>query len=162
MSNHPTFLDATTLTSQVLFLFSIFVDNLEMINPWNFDPSTPHGSKVIEIWKFDWNGCSRINLPFWIYVLCKNYCSSHPFILKFGVGKFLRVGDLKITLKRLKNKLVLSHLRFQDQYLWPDWCQIIHEAKLIIEKKCFFFFFYRYRPIIKPKMAFSFLLGSSK
>ena len=33
MSNHPIFLDVDTLTSQILFIFSLLVDNVEMINP---------------------------------------------------------------------------------------------------------------------------------
>ena len=33
MSNHPVFLDVDTLSSQILFIFSLFVDNIEMINP---------------------------------------------------------------------------------------------------------------------------------
>ena len=33
MSNHP---GHDTLTSQVLFIFSLIVDNVEMINPWKF------------------------------------------------------------------------------------------------------------------------------
>ena len=44
MSNHP---GHDTLTSQILFIFSLFVDDVEMINPWKFQPSTPYGSKVI-------------------------------------------------------------------------------------------------------------------
>ena len=36
MSIHPIFLDVDTLTSQILFFFSLFVDNVEMINPWKF------------------------------------------------------------------------------------------------------------------------------
>ena len=46
MSNHPIFLDVDTLTSQILLIFSLFVDNVEMINPWKFQPLTPNGSKV--------------------------------------------------------------------------------------------------------------------
>ena len=41
MSNHPIFLDADTLTSQILFIFSLVVDNVEMINPSPF---------YLEIW----------------------------------------------------------------------------------------------------------------
>ena len=33
MSNHPIFLDVDTLTFLSLFLFSPFVENVEMINP---------------------------------------------------------------------------------------------------------------------------------
>ena len=33
MSNLPVFLDVDTLASQILFIFSLFVDNVEMINP---------------------------------------------------------------------------------------------------------------------------------
>ena len=33
MSSHSIFLDVDTLTSQILFIFSLFVDNVEMINP---------------------------------------------------------------------------------------------------------------------------------
>ena len=60
MSNHPIFFDVDTLTSQILFIFSLFVYNVQMINPWKFQPSTPYGSKVIGIWKFDQNECSRV------------------------------------------------------------------------------------------------------
>ena len=38
MSNDPIFLDVDTLTSQILFIFSLFVDNNEMINPRKFQP----------------------------------------------------------------------------------------------------------------------------
>ena len=38
--------------------------------------------------------------------------SSHPFILKFGMGKFLGVWNPEIRLRRLKNNPVLSYLRF--------------------------------------------------
>ena len=38
MSNHWIFLDVDTLTFQILFIFSLFVDNVEMINPENFSP----------------------------------------------------------------------------------------------------------------------------
>ena len=39
MSNHPIFLDVDTLTSQILFIFLLFVDNVAMINnPENFSP----------------------------------------------------------------------------------------------------------------------------
>ena len=33
MSIHPIFLDVDSLTSPILFFFSLFVDNVEMINP---------------------------------------------------------------------------------------------------------------------------------
>ena len=49
MSNRSIFLDVDTVTSQILLIFSLFVDNVEMINPWKVQPSTPYGSKVIEI-----------------------------------------------------------------------------------------------------------------
>ena len=68
----------------------------------------------------------------------------------------------KITLRRLTNKPVLRYLRFQDvgicdqtgaeKYMWPN----------IQFKKKFFFFFYRFSPIIEPEVAFGSLLGSSK
>ena len=96
-----------------------------------------------------------------MYVFCNNYCSSHPFILKCGMGKFFGVRNLKIRPRRLKNKPVLRYLKFQilctcdwtgaEKYIWPD-------RKL----KKIFFFFYRHQPIIEPKMAFDSLLGSSK
>ena len=60
MSNHPIFLDFDIFTSQILFIFSLFVDNVEMINLWKFQPSTPYSSEVIEIWKLDRNGCSSV------------------------------------------------------------------------------------------------------
>ena len=113
MSNRPIFLDVDTLTSQTLFIFSLFLDNVEMINPWRLQPSTSYGFKVIEIWKFDRNGCSGVKSAILDYVFCNNYCSSHPFILKFGMGKFLGVRNPKITLRRLKGKPVLRYLRFQ-------------------------------------------------
>ena len=78
MSSHLIFLDIDTLTSQILFFFSLFEDNFEMINPWKFHPSTPYNSKVIEIWKFD------------------------PFILKFGMGRFLGWEIQKSQLEDLK------------------------------------------------------------
>ena len=56
MSSHPVVLDVDTLTSQILLTFSLFVDNVEMMNPWKFQPSTPYSYKVTEIWKFDRNG----------------------------------------------------------------------------------------------------------
>ena len=136
MSNHPIFLNVDTITSQILFIFSLFVDNVEMINPWKLQPSTPNGSKVIEIWKFDRNGCvPGWNTSLWIYVFCNNYCStSHTFILKFvmthNMGKFFGVRILTITLRRLKNKSVLRYLRFHvlgtcdrtgaKKYMWLD------------------------------------------
>ena len=49
-----------TLISQILFIFSLFVDSVEMINPGKFQSSTPYGSEVIEIWKFDQNSCSEV------------------------------------------------------------------------------------------------------
>ena len=33
VANQPTFLEVDTLTSQILFIFSLFVDTVEMINP---------------------------------------------------------------------------------------------------------------------------------
>ena len=57
MSNH---LSHDTFTSEILFIFSLFVDSVEMINSWKFLPWTPYSSKVIKIWKSDQNGCSRI------------------------------------------------------------------------------------------------------
>ena len=53
MSNYP---EHNTLTSQILFIFSLFVDSAEMINPWKFQLLTPYSSEVIEILKFDWHG----------------------------------------------------------------------------------------------------------
>ena len=108
-SNYPIFLDVDILTSQMLFIFSLFVDNVEMINPWEFETSSPSDSKVFEIWKFDRNGC----FGFWIFIFCNKYCSSHPFILKFGMGELFGVRNPKITLWRLKNKPVLRYVRFQ-------------------------------------------------
>ena len=65
MSNDPEY---DTLTSQILFIFSFFVDNVEMINPWKIQPSTSYSYEVIEIWKLDRNGRSGVksailNLP---------------------------------------------------------------------------------------------------
>ena len=66
MSNHP---GHDPLTSQIFFIFSLFVDSVEMINPWKFQPSTLYGSKVTEIWKFDRNGCSGIKSFLNLYFL---------------------------------------------------------------------------------------------
>ena len=123
MSNHPIYLDVDTLTSQILFIFSLFVDNVEIINHWRFQSSTPYSSKVIEIWKFDQNQSSRVKSAIWIYFFNNNYCSSHLFILKFGMGKFFQVRNQKMTLRRLKNKPVLRYSG--SQYFWPDQCQKI-------------------------------------
>ena len=60
----------------------VFVDSVEMINFWKFQPSSPYDSEVIEIWKFDQNGCSGVKSAI------LNFSSSHPFILKSGMGKF--------------------------------------------------------------------------
>lgn len=49
-----------TLTSPILFIFSIFVDSAKMVNLWKFQSSTCYGSEVIEIRKFDWNGCFKV------------------------------------------------------------------------------------------------------
>ena len=54
MSNYP---GHDTLIIQILFIFSIFLDSVEMIDPWKFKPSTPYSSEAIEIFKFDRNGC---------------------------------------------------------------------------------------------------------
>ena len=126
MSNHS----GHDSTSQILFIFSLFVDSVEIINPWKFQPSIPYSSKVMEICKFVWNGYSGVKSTIWIYVFCDNYCFSHHFILKFGMGKIFVVGNPKIALRRLENKPVIRYLRFQilstcDQsgagkYIWPD------------------------------------------
>ena len=57
MSNHP---GHDTLTSQILSNFSLFADSVEMINLWKFQPSTPYGFEVIEIWNFERNGSSGV------------------------------------------------------------------------------------------------------
>ena len=57
MSNHP---GHDILISQILFIFSLFVDTVQMINPWKLQLSISYGSEVIEIWKFNKNGCSRV------------------------------------------------------------------------------------------------------
>ena len=59
MSNHPIFLDVDTLTSQILLIFSLFVDNVEMINPWKFQPLTPNGSKVY----WDFKNSTEMGVP---------------------------------------------------------------------------------------------------
>ena len=46
MSNHP---GHDIHTSQILFIFLLFVDSVEMTNSCKFQPSTPYRSKVIEI-----------------------------------------------------------------------------------------------------------------
>ena len=84
ISNHPIFLDVDTLTCHILFIFSLFVDNFEMISPSKFQPSTPlRFENLTEM------GVLGKNPPFWICVFCNNYCPSHPFILKFGMVSFL-------------------------------------------------------------------------
>ena len=50
----------TSLPLTFCSFFSLFVDNVEMINPWKFQTSTLYKSKVIKIWNFDQNGCSRV------------------------------------------------------------------------------------------------------
>ena len=48
------------------FINKMILDNLNIqeielfTDPWKFQPSTPYSSKVIEIWKFDRNGCSGV------------------------------------------------------------------------------------------------------
>ena len=64
------------------------------------------------------------------------------------MGEFFGVRNPKIILRRLKNKPVLRYLRYQVLGTC-DWTGA--------EK----YFFYRYQPIIEPKMAFGSLLGSS-
>ena len=114
MSNHPIFLDVDTLTSQILLIFSLFVDNVEMINPWKFQPLTPNGSKVY--WDF------KIQ-PKWVFP-GKTYHFEFTFSvitivliilssLNLVWVSFFGVRNPKITLKRLKNKRVLRYLRFQ-------------------------------------------------
>ena len=102
MSNNTIFLDVDTLTSQILIIFSPFVDNVEIINSWKFQPQTPYSSKVNKIWKFDTNGCSGVKSAILNLLFCNNYCSSHPFILKFGMGKFFGVRNPKSHLEDLK------------------------------------------------------------
>ena len=42
-------------------LDNLNIQEIELFtNPWKFQPSTPYSSKVIEIWKFDRNGCSGV------------------------------------------------------------------------------------------------------
>ena len=60
MSNHSIALDVDNLTSHIFLICLLFVDNVEMINPWKFQLSAPYSSKVIEIWKFDRNECSGV------------------------------------------------------------------------------------------------------
>ena len=43
------------IPSHTLNLSDLSIDSVEMINPWNFQLSTPYGPKVLEIWKFDQN-----------------------------------------------------------------------------------------------------------
>ena len=43
----------------------------------------------LKIW-LKWVFQSKICYFVFLYVFCNNYCSSHPFILKFGMGKFFR------------------------------------------------------------------------
>ena len=120
MSNHPIFLDVDTLTSQTVFIFSLFVDNVEMVNPWKFQPYFPMVPMLLRFEKLTKMGVLGQNLPFWFYIFCYNYCSSHPFILKFGMGEFIGIRNPKITLRRLKNKPVLRYLRFQVLGAWDQ------------------------------------------
>ena len=58
ISNHP---GHDTLASQILLIFSLFLNSVEMMNQWKFQPaSIPYSSNVIEIWKFDQNDCSGV------------------------------------------------------------------------------------------------------
>ena len=100
----------------------------------------------------------------YVFYVCNNYCSSHPFISKFGMGKILEVGNSKVTLRRLKNKSVLRYLRFQVLSTRFSVTGPVpkNTCDQIIEKKNCFFSFHRYQPIIKPKTDFGSLLDSSK
>ena len=48
MSSYPIFLDADTLTTQILPTPSSAADNAEMTNPRELEPSTLHSSKATE------------------------------------------------------------------------------------------------------------------
>ena len=158
MSYHP---GHNTPTSQILFIFSLYVDG------WN-DQSLKICSKVNEIWKSDQNGCSGVNPPFWIYVFCNNFCSSHPFILQFGMGKFFGVWNSKITLRRLKNKPALRFEDFTFSVLVTrpvpiNTCGWIDNYKKLFSSFINKFFSEKlFQPIIEPKMAFVSFLGSSE
>ena len=130
MPNHLIFLDVDTLTSQILFIsFTIcrpcwndqslkisVLNSLWFQSYWDL--------KMWPKWVF------RDKIHYFEFVFCNNYCSSHPFILKFGTGKFFEVRNPKITLRRLKNKPILRYLRFQvlgtcdrtntKKYMWPN------------------------------------------
>ena len=75
MSNHSIFFDVDTLTFQILFIFfSLFVDNVKMINPWKFQPSTPCGSdviKILKIWpkRVFWGKIHHFECMFSMYVI---------------------------------------------------------------------------------------------
>ena len=133
-----------------------------MINPWKFYPWTHYNSKVIEIWKFDRNGRSRVksailNLTFSVITIVIVILSSWNLIWV----TFFEVRNPKITLRRLKIEPVFRYLRFQvlgtcdqthgKEYMWPE----DHWKKN-------FFLFNKYQPMIEPKMAFGSLLGSSR
>ena len=72
-----------------------------------------------------------VNPSFFIYILCNNYCSSNPFILKFGMSKLFGARNPKIILiSKTENKKVLRYSRFQvlstcdwtgaKKYIWLD------------------------------------------
>ena len=96
----------------------------------------------------------------YVFYVCNNYCSSHPFISKFGMGKILEVGNSKVT----SVKSVLRYLRFQVLSTRFSVTGPVpkNTCDQIIEKKNCFFSFHRYQPIIKPKIDFGSLLDSSK
>ena len=77
-----------TPITQILFIFSLFVDKVEIIKPWNFSPQLLTVPNLLRFEHLTKMGVPWLNPLFWIYVFCNNYCSSHPFMLKFGFGKF--------------------------------------------------------------------------
>ena len=140
MSNHPIFLGADTLTSQTLFIFSLFADNVKMISPWKFQTSNPYDPKVIEIWKIwpNWvfrGKTSHFECTFSVITIVLVILSSQNLVWV----SFLGVRNPRITRRRLL-KPPLRYLRLQvlgtcdgtcaEKYMWPDsWKKTYHWAK---------------------------------
>ena len=74
----------------------------------NFKPQLPTVQKLLRF-----ENLTEMGVPFWIYVFCSNYCSSHLSSWSLIWVSFLGVRNPKITLRRLKNKPVLRYSRFQ-------------------------------------------------
>ena len=128
ISNDPIFLDVDT--SQILLISLLFVDNVEMINPWKLQPPTLYSSKVIEIWKFDRNGCSRVKsaiLNLFSVITIVLVILSSCYLVWVS---FLGVGNPKTTHRRLKNKLILGYFKISgSRCLRLERCHKIHVAR---------------------------------